>query len=157
MRYLIAINFEPICSLHELEETTPCCVFKFCKSDKSCMYVHLSNFKFIFQATLSNSNPPKRQVAGISSLSPSGASDADSGASEIGVRSAGEVQAPVDVTDDDGEAVVEDEITDNDMNRNTSPSEEAYIHSMHRMELQVNDLQKQVGCLYELWIIMFPG
>ena len=126
------------------------------------MYVPLSNIKFIFQAMLSNSNLPKRQVAGISSLSPSDAalpntaSDADSGASEIGVRSAGEVQAPVDVTDDDGEAVVEDEITDNDMNRNASPSEEAYIHSMHRMELRVNDLQKQVRCLYELRVIMFP-
>ena len=118
-----------------------------------CMYVHLSNLIFIFQAMLSNSNQPESQVAGVSSLSPSDAaspSAASASTSEIGVRSAGEIQAPVDVTDDDGEAVVEDEISDHDININASPSEEAYIHSMHRMELRVNDLQKQVSSLCTL-------
>ena len=118
-----------------------------------CMYVHLSNLIFIFQALLSNSNQPESQVAGVSSLSPSDAaspSAASASTSEIGVRSAGEIQAPVDVTDDEGEAVVEDEISDNDINISASPSEEAYIHSMHRMELRVNDLQKQVSSLCTL-------
>ena len=113
-----------------------------------CMYVHLSNLIFIFQALISNSNQPESQVAGVSKLSPSDAASptaASASTSDIGVRSAREIQAPVDVRDDEGEAVVEDEISDNDMNRNASPSEEAYIHSMHRMELRVNDLQKQVG------------